>query len=103
MIIQILAHAGEEHADVAEAVTHLAPAYIAVPIFFIVAVIVGYLTWLVSGKKLDTVLFVLALLMLVAGFTMFMISPIVSVLSITIGIVFAGMLAFIGLSGDKKN
>jgi hypothetical protein len=64
MITQIIAHAGEEHSDVAEAVSHFAPSYIAIPLFFVVMGIIGYLTWLVSGKKLDTVLIVLAICML---------------------------------------
>jgi hypothetical protein len=102
MIIQTLAHAGEEHSDVAEAVTHFAPWYIAIPLFIVTMAIIGYLTWLVSGKKLDTVFLVLAFCMLIIGFTAFTISPIVSVLAITIGIILAGLLAFVGLTGDSK-
>jgi hypothetical protein len=102
MITQIIAHAGEEHSDVAEAVSHFAPSYIAIPLFFVVMGIIGYLTWLVSGKKLDTVLIVLAICMLIIGFTAFTISPIVSVFSITIGIVLAGVLAFTGLAGTSS-
>lgn len=102
MILQIIAHAGEEHSDVAEAVSHFAPWYIAIPIFIITMAIIGYLTWLVSGKKIDTVLLVLAFCMLIVGLTSFTISPIVSVLAITIGIILAGLLAFGGLAGDRK-
>lgn len=102
MLSIILAHAGEEHSEVAEAVSHFAPWYIAIPIFIVVMAIIGYLTWLVSGKKLDTVFLVLALCMLIVGFTAFTISPIVSVISITIGIVLAGLLTFVGLASDSK-
>jgi predicted membrane protein len=102
MITQLLAHAGEEHSDIAETVTHYAPWYIAVPIFFIIIALIGYLAWLVSGKKIDTVLFVEALLMLFTGFLVFNISPVVSVISITVGIVLAGFLAFVGIAGDTK-
>jgi len=102
MIYYLVAHAGEEHSDVTEAVAHFAPSYISVPVFLVATAMIGYLVWLVSGKKLDTTLFVLALTMLITGFTVFNIAPIVSVLAITTGIIIAGFLAFVSIAGDTK-
>ena len=102
MLINILAHAGEEHSSSLEALNHSTPWYIALPVFFVVIAMIGYLTWIVSGKKLSTVAMVLAIVLLISGFTLFNISAAISVISLTAGIVLAGAMAFLGIAGDSK-
>lgn len=102
LMLHIIAHAGETHSDGLEAVAHYAaPWYIALPVFFITIAMIGYLTWLVSGKKLGTVLSVLAVFMLIFGFTLYSVSAIVSGISIVLGILLAGFLALASLATGK--
>ena len=103
-VFQYVAHAGEDHSDSLESVAHVvSPWYLAVPTFLLVMFAIGYLTWIISGKKPDAVLIVLALVSLVSGFTLFVVSPITSVIAITGGMIIAGILTFGGLSHDAKN
>jgi predicted membrane protein len=102
MLIHVLAHAGEEHSNSLEALNHSTPWYIALPVFFIVVAMIGYLAWIVSGKKLDTVAIVISIVLLISGFTLFNISAAISVISLTVGIIIAGALAFLGIAGDSK-
>ncbi len=98
-LLLTIAHAGEEHTETVESISHYIPEwYIAVPLFLIIISMLGYLIWIISGKKLDTVLLILAILMLICGFTAYVVSPAISVTAITIGIIFAGILAFSSLS-----
>lgn len=102
-LISQFAHDGEAHIDTIESVSHaVTPWYIAVPVFLVAVVIISYITWIISGKKLDTVMFVLATILLITGFTMFNISAAISVISITVGIVLAGILALFGIAGSPK-
>lgn len=98
MIPNILAHAGEEHIDTVEAVSHYAPWYIAVPLFIITMTIITYLVWLISGKKKDTTLLTVSVILLVVGFTMFNLSPFISIIAITVGLLATLFSAFVGLS-----
>jgi predicted membrane protein len=102
MLFHLLAHAGEEHSSSLDALNHSTPWYIALPVFFVVVAMIGYLTWIVSGKKLDTVAMVLAIVLLISGFTLFNISAAISVISLTVGIILAGAMAFLGIAGDTK-
>lgn len=102
MITRILAHAGETHADTAEAVSHAIPWYIALPLFFIAVAAIGYLTWIISKKKTSVVLLVEAIVLLIAGFTLFNVSAAISVIAITAGIILAGFIAITGLINDSK-
>ncbi len=103
-LIEQFAHDGETHVDTAETVSHVvAPWYVAVPVFLIVIAVIGYLAWIISGKKLDSVMFVLAITLLIAGFTLFNISAAISVISITIGIILAGILTLFGIAGSSKD
>ena len=102
-MFRILAHAGEDHSDSLEAVAHYAaPWYIAIPLFLLVVAMVGYLTWIVSGRNLGTVLMVLSGVLLVIGFTLYTISTVVSGIAIVAGILIAGFLALASLSGPQK-
>lgn len=98
----ILAHAGESHSDGLESITHYAaPWYVAIPVFLVVTIAIAYLIWLVSGKNLGTVLLVIASWLLLVGFGLYSISPIISALSIVSGMVIAGFLALAGLTSGK--
>jgi hypothetical protein len=103
MLTKILAHAGEEHSNTVESISHSIDWYIALPIFFLVVAAIGYLAWIVSGKKIDLVAIVLSIVLLISGFTLFNISAAISVISITAGIIIAGALTFLGIAGDTKN
>jgi hypothetical protein len=63
----------------------------------LVVAAIGYLTWLLSRKNVGTVMLVEAVVLLIAGFTMFNISPFISVIAITGGLILAGFMAFTGL------
>ncbi len=102
LMLEIIAHAGETHSDGLEAVAHYtAPWYIALPVFFIVIAMIGYLTWLVSGKNIGTVLSVLAAVMLIMGFTLYSVSALVSGIAIVLGIMTAGFLALASLTNGE--
>ena len=101
-MFSFLAHAGEEHSDGLESIAYYAaPWYIAIPVFLLVIAMAGYLTWLVSGKNPGVVAVVVAFICLISGFTMFVISPAVSVVAILTGIFLSGFIALTGLSNDS--
>lgn len=102
MNILLLAHAGEDHSDTAEAFAHFAPWYIAVPVFLVVMTMITYLVWLVTGRKNDTTLLIVSGILLVVGFTMFNISPYISIIAITVGLLATLFSAFVGLTHDSK-
>lgn len=94
-MFNLFAHAGEEHADTVASATHyLEKWYIALPVFFMIIVSVGYLTWLVSNRNKQVTLGVVTLLLLVIGFSSFVISPIVSVVAILLGLFLSLFAAF---------
>jgi len=101
-MITLFAHAGETHSEGIEAVAHyVAPWYFAIPAFIFVVAAIGYLVWLIGGKDLGKVLVIEAGLLLIIGFGLFNISPIVSAIAIILGMFTAGFLALAGLSAGK--
>ena len=99
--LHTLSHAEEVHSTAAQANLHtLQEWYFAIPLFVLTVAAIGYMTWLVSGKKPDAVLIVMSIVLLIAGFTMFSISPLISVVAITGGIITSGLLTFGGLATD---
>jgi hypothetical protein len=93
-----LAHAGETHGDELASIAHSAsPWYIAIPVFLAVTGAIGYVTWLVSGKNPRITLGIVTAVLLIVGFTMFSISPAVSSIAITVGLLLAGFQAFTSL------
>lgn len=102
VMFRYLAHGGENHSDGLEAAAHyVAPWYLAIPVFLLVIFMVGYLVWLVSGKNTGAVAGIVALVCLIAGFTMFTISPAVSIIAILSGILLSGFIALTGISNDS--
>jgi hypothetical protein len=101
-MLPIIAHAGESHSDSIESIAHYtAPWYIAIPVFILVTFAIAYLVWLVSNKDMGAVLLLIAGWLLLVGFGLYSISPVVSALSIVSGILIAGFLALAGLSSGK--
>ena len=101
--INIIAHAGETHGSELDGIAHfIAPWYLALPAFFLALSLVGYLTWIVSGRQSDKVLVVLALVCLISGFTLFNISAIVSVVAIVGGLAISVSLTLSGLINESK-
>ena len=99
----LLAHAGEDHSSGAEAIVHTAaPWYVALPIYIFALAAIAYITWLLSKKNLGTVLLVVSIVMLLAGFGLYAISPLVSAVAIVGGILIAGFMALSSLSGPQK-
>jgi hypothetical protein len=93
-----LAHSGETHGDELASIAHSISAwYIAIPVFFILVSAIGYLAWLVTGKNSHITLGIVTAVLLIAGFTMFVVSPAVSVIAITVGLLLAGFQAFTSL------
>ena len=102
-MLKILAHSGESHENSFEKFAHeYTPGFLAVPAYLLALAMIGYIVWIVSGKKTDAVLIVLAVINLICGFTFYAISPLVSVIAITMGLVMSGMLTFGGISNDTK-
>lgn len=102
MIIQILAHAGETHETSLEAAAHEIPWYLQVIIFVVGITLIYSLLWLIT-KKIDTSLLVISLILLVTGFLVFQIAPVISILAITAGLLTTLFVTFAGLSTpDKK-
>lgn len=86
----LLAHAGEEHTDLAASTTHwLQEWYVAVPLFVLGVAMIAYLTWLVSNRNRHTTLGVVTFALLIIGFTSFNWSAPVSIIAILTGIAFS--------------
>lgn len=103
-IAQLLAHAGEEHENAIEASSHLALTtwYIALPLFIVANVSISYIVWILSNKQLHNVLLLEAIVLLVSGFVFAEIVPVISIISLTFGIILAGFLAFVSISDPSS-
>ncbi len=98
MITQILAHAGEDHGSEAAATIHELAWYYQLPIFFLVFLGICTLIWLIT-KKLDLVILISSTMMLITGFLVFQVAPLVSIISITLGLIATLAVTLIGLGG----
>lgn len=102
MITDIFAHAGESHGSELEAAAHELPWFLQIIVFLVGIALVYSLVWLIT-KKVDTSLLVVSFVLLVTGFLVFQIAPIVSVLAITAGLIATLFVTFVGLSApDNK-
>lgn len=96
--LRLFSHSGETHSDGLSSIAHTAaPWYVAIPVFLAVISAIGYLAWLVSGKNSHVTLGIVTAALLIIGFTMFAVSPAVSAIAITVGLLFAGFQAFTSL------
>jgi O-antigen/teichoic acid export membrane protein len=97
------AHAEEIHTSTFEELLHYAtPWYLALPLFIMVSIIIGYLAWLVGGRKPGTVMLIEAIFLLVSGFMLANISPLVSALAIVVGLLLAACMTLIGLANGPR-
>lgn len=101
MIFNILAHASEDHSNEAAATIHELAWYYQLPIFFLALLGVCALIWLIT-KKLDVVILISSFLMLVTGFLVFQVAPLVSIISITLGLVATLAVTLVGLGGPQN-
>ncbi len=96
MLNTIFAHAGEEHATTAEAVAHQLEWFYQLPIFLVSVLVLGYFIWLIT-KKQDTTVLLTSTILLIAGFVCFSIAPLISILSISVGITATLFVTLMGL------
>ena len=101
MKTQILAHAGESHSSELEAAAHELPWFLQVLLFLMGIALVYTLVWIIT-KKVDTSLLILSFALLVTGFLVFQVAPIVSVLAITLGLITTLFVTFVGLGADTN-
>lgn len=98
LILRITAHSGEVHQSRLASQIHAFPWYIQVLLFLCIVGVIFSLAWLVT-RKLPTAMLATSCALLVIGFGSYQLSPIVSVLSITIGL---AATLFLTLIGDSK-
>jgi len=96
----IFAHAGEVHETTVETIAHELAWYIQLPIFIVSVFILGYVIWLIT-KKPDTTVLIMATILLIAGFLCFSIAPLISILSITVGMTATLFVTLVGLGSGK--
>ena len=101
-LLQTLSHAGEEHSSTVSEIAHRYPDIIVVPSFVLAVAGIGYITYLITSRNFGNSMFVVAVILFFSGFAFAQDYPLVSVLSLTVGLVLAMMLAFGGLSGSGK-
>ena len=102
MNITTFAHAGESHATTAEATAHELGWYIQIPLFIVALFAVLAITYFLT-KKRDTTLLFTSLLLLIAGFGLFRIAPIVSATAITLGLIATLFVTLIGLGSESDS
>ena len=100
MLNFVFAHSGEEHSSTIESVAHELAWYIQLPIFIISVLVLGYLVWLLT-KKQDTTVLIMATILLIAGFACFSVAPLISILSISLGMTATLFVTLIGLGSGK--
>lgn len=92
----LFAHAGEEHATTIEATAHELSWYVQLSIFLVSVLALSYFIWLIT-KKQDTTVLLTSTILLVAGFACFSVAPLISILSISIGMTATLFVTLVGL------
>lgn len=101
-LLQVFSHAGEAHESSAEATSHLVGSwYIMLPLFILAVAGLAAIVQLLF-KKIDITAIVTSFALLVSGFTLYNVSALVSILSITIGLMLAMAITLIGLQSPAK-
>lgn len=101
MNVSIFSHAGEIHESTSEAASHALTWYEQIIIFIVVVFLVTKLLMFLT-KKQDTTLMIVATLLLISGFGFFKLAPVISILSITLGLASTLIATLLGLSIDNK-
>lgn len=99
--VQSVAHAGESHQSTLTSKIHAFPWFIQLPLFLCLVGTVFSLTWIIT-KKISSSLLATSFVLLVAGFGTYQIAPIVSILSITVGLASTLFLTLVGLESKEK-
>lgn len=97
---KVLAHEGEEHGSAVEATTHyldvLLNPYVAIPVFFAVLFLVGFVLNKFNVDK-GHVSLVLLVLLFVGGVLGFIFVPPLGIVAIVMGFVYAGLIVMAGI------
>ena len=95
-MFDILAHAGEVHENTIEKTAHGLAWYTQLTIFVISVLALAYFIWLIT-KKQDTTILLTSTILLIAGFACFSIAPLISILSISVGMTATLFVTLVGL------
>ncbi len=102
-MFNILAHAGEAHSTKAETVSHELSWFIQLPVFVVSVLALGYFIWIIT-KKQDTTVLLTSTILLITGFACFSIAPLISILSISLGMTATLFVTLVGLGhGETKD
>lgn len=99
LTINEFAHGGEIHQSKLTAEIHAFAWYIQVPLFLCFVGAVFSLAWLIT-RKISTAMLATSFVLLILGFGSYQLAPIVSILSITLGL---AATLFLTLIGSGKN
>lgn len=99
------AHAGETHESTTEAVSHglLGKWYVATVVFLAAVLAVSAVTYVITRKSKAATLNVLLVACLLAGMVTYTASPVISVLSLSLGFGIALFQVIVGLSSAPKS
>lgn len=86
-MVRLIAHVGEVHSNAGENTTHwLESWYLALPLFILIVIGFGSLVYLLSRRSVATTYLSVVAVLLVSGVLFYDKSPIISVISIAIGL-----------------
>lgn len=98
----LFAHAGEVHETVVESTAHTLAWYIQLPLFLLVTAGFFALSRLVFKKK-STAFLVTAFVLLIAGFGLYAVAPVISATAITIGMATTLLVTLVGLGEESRD
>jgi 4-amino-4-deoxy-L-arabinose transferase-like glycosyltransferase len=101
-MINIVAHSGEIHETAIESSVHSLAWYVQLPLAIFVAAGVFALLQLVVKNK-NNALLIMSLLLLIAGFGLFSIAPLVSATAITTGMIVTLLVTLVGLGANTDS
>lgn len=99
-MIDLFAHAGEFHESALSSSVHLIPWYFQIPLFALLVAGFSTFVWLLT-KKVSTVIFITCFGLLLAGFLLYQVAPIVSVLAISFGLISSLAVTLLGIGSGK--
>jgi formate-dependent nitrite reductase membrane component NrfD len=103
MILQYFAHAGEDHATATEATNHMLQEwYIALPLFLLALVGVAAITYMLTKKSKPVTYLVITGILLISGIFAYTIAPIISIVSLAVGMAMTLVLVLFSLMPKNK-
>ena len=104
MLITItrFAHGGETHANEALAQVHEISWFLQLPLFAIMVAVFAGIVWLLI-KKPDVTALITSFALLVAGFGLFEVAPVVSAFAITAGLITTLGVTLLGLGSHEQS